>query len=328
MFALIFLVGYLFFKTQIQSEDQIQGNSQIQIDKTNPNSNKNSNKKNNLKSPSNDLALNKNLKTHTDSIIKGYRFTAEPLAQEVSSLKNPLAMLASAKLLPEVPDGAVSFIIEDGLFVTQGDMIVGEVPKDTLLKSLTGYVKEPVLKLWPTHEIPVFISPMVSRPERVHEAISYFSQTNIRFVNFADQADAIAILPGKENCISYMGYLGGHQPIYIAEGCSADNIAHELMHAIGFIHEQNRMDRDSYIEVLFSNIDSKYHINFEKFSNDLMRVSGLTEFDFESLMLYPETMFSNNGSAAIKSRIKEERIRPLRTLSPKDIYRVNLAYPN
>lgn len=58
------------------------------------------------------------------------------------------------------------------------------------------------------------------------------------------------------SCWSSIGRSGGKQRVSLGKGCERKGIAiHELMHVLGFFHEQSRLDRDKYVTVYWSNVD-------------------------------------------------------------------------
>lgn len=52
-----------------------------------------------------------------------------------------------------------------------------------------------------------------------------------------------------------IGKQGRKQQISLGKGCGVKGVAiHEMMHALGFFHEQSRRDRDSYITINWDSI--------------------------------------------------------------------------
>lgn len=59
-------------------------------------------------------------------------------------------------------------------------------------------------------------------------------------------------------CSSNVGRRGGEQPIHLGYYCKRiGTVMHEMMHALGIIHEQSRSDRDKFIKVKFENIKKR-----------------------------------------------------------------------
>ena len=45
--------------------------------------------------------------------------------------------------------------------------------------------------------------------------------------------------------------------VYLAEGCwRKGTVLHEIMHSLGFFHEQSRPDRDAEVMIMYENIQS------------------------------------------------------------------------
>ena len=64
------------------------------------------------------------------------------------------------------------------------------------------------------------------------------------------------------------------------------------MHVLGFSHEQNRRDRDSYIKINYENLRPGVRRNFEIFPDGLL----CSHYDYCSVMHYSPTAFSVSTS--------------------------------
>ncbi|CAB3992768.1 MAM and LDL-receptor class A domain-containing 1-like [Paramuricea clavata] len=131
------------------------------------------------------------------------------------------------------------------------------------------------------------------------------------------------------SCSSQVGkrYREGAQEVSLGPGCNyAGIVIHELMHALGFWHEQSRPDRDEYVEIFWENIKKGKDRNFKKYSHGLVDILG-TNYDFESVMHYRNKSFSENGQATILAIKNPERTLGQRLrLSDIDVIKIDALY--
>ncbi|XP_072527463.1 low choriolytic enzyme-like [Salminus brasiliensis] len=125
---------------------------------------------------------------------------------------------------------------------------------------------------------------------------SFSSVSCIRFTPRSSQRDYISI-ESRSGCYSYVGRLGYGQTVSLdRNGCIYHNtVQHELLHALGFNHEQTRSDRDNHIRVVWENIIDNMKHNFNKINT----LNQGTSYDYNSVMQYHRTAFSKNGLATM-----------------------------
>lgn len=246
--------------------------------------------------------------------------------QTAETIPAPAAEPPQTSAPRKAPPHALSFQREGQLIVVFGDVLYGKLKDDD--GSPTGFVHARPVELWESGAIPYHIDPELKNPERVQKTLQLFSEkTPIRFVPFNGQANAIVFAPGEKNCRSYLGKIGGHQPIYLDDKCGVPEIAHELMHALGFIHEQSRPDRDRFVKINWDRIDPEHAAQFEIAPEEVARLSLSRPFDYKSTMLYDSTMFAKTAGQITLESITAEPIEPAAEgLSREDIERIYKFY--
>uniref|UniRef100_A0A8C6P7X3 Metalloendopeptidase n=1 Tax=Nothobranchius furzeri TaxID=105023 RepID=A0A8C6P7X3_NOTFU len=146
----------------------------------------------------------------------------------------------------------------------------------------------------------------------------------IRFIKRTNQRDYLTI-QSVNGCYSYVGRRGSAQTVSLdRQGCIYHStVQHELLHALGFNHEQCRSDRDQHIRVLWQNIQSGLAYAFDK----LNTLNLNTPYDYNSVMQYHRYAFSANNQPTMVP-IPDPNV-PFGTatqMSRNDITRLNTLY--
>ncbi|XP_042265108.1 low choriolytic enzyme-like isoform X1 [Thunnus maccoyii] len=194
--------------------------------------------------------------------------------------------------------------------------------------------------LWPKASdgnvyVPYRISNQYSRRERdiiIRGLRSFAQSTCVRFTPVNRQRDFVDI-QSRSGCYSFVGRRGNSQIVSLSrQGCVFHQIVqHELLHALGFNHEQTRSDRDRHVRILLQNVIRGQEHNFRR-----IRTNNLgTPYDYSSVMHYGRYAFSRNreptivpipnSNVAIGRAVQMSRVDILRV---NRLYRCNSTRPN
>ncbi|XP_034236279.1 zinc metalloproteinase nas-4-like isoform X1 [Thrips palmi] len=161
---------------------------------------------------------------------------------------------------------------------------------------------------WPGAVVPFEISYGFSNSDRqmiLNAMEEYHKHTCIRFVpRRGTDYDYLYITNGNTGCWSSVGRVSGRQEVNLqSPGCltKIGTPMHELMHAMGFMHEQNRWERDSYVTINWQHIQSGRNNNFDKADQSTTDGQGVN-YDYRSVMHYSAKAFTKDGADTISAR--------------------------
>src|SRR5262249_33823038 len=128
-----------------------------------------------------------------------------------------------------------------------------------------------------------------NRTRWLDAAAEWSRYVQVSFVQRTSEANYVVVHDATANN-SLVGMQGGAQDLNIVTWSSKFIIAHEIGHALGQIHEHQRPDRDSRVQINPGNIISGYENQFD------IRTGATTygSYDFESVMHYDQCAFASN----------------------------------
>lgn len=206
------------------------------------------------------------------------------------------------------------------------DKFEGDIMKETGMRSATSNET----RLWPQGTIPFEISTNYSVTQRgvIAKGMDFFhTKTCVRFVPKKPDDKAYISIEPLRGCWSYVGRIGTRQSLSLEKpGCmKMGTVLHELMHSLGFHHEQSRPDRDQYVKFFPQNVKPRIHDAFGKLNKHEMKLLG-EKYDAFSVLHYDSFAFSKNSSSPTLLLKNGKKIPPAKTANRNDIRKINKLY--
>ncbi|XP_058825421.1 seminal metalloprotease 1-like [Topomyia yanbarensis] len=187
-------------------------------------------------------------------------------------------------------------------------------------------------KRWPKGIVPCYIAENnFSDKEKkvIRKAIKIISKkTCIKFRRYREgDTNWVVFRSNSSGCWSNVGMHPGGQIVNLhSPGCvRLTTVIHELLHALGFWHQQSSSNRDDYVRILWKNIIPKRKISFKKYNSSLITDFGI-EYDYDSIMHYSAKAFSKNRKPTIKPLQPNVVLGKRKGLSKKDIAKIQRMY--
>ncbi|XP_057307442.1 hatching enzyme 1.2-like [Hydractinia symbiolongicarpus] len=221
----------------------------------------------------------------------------------------------------------------------EGDIVMTKKLKKTInemrVRSAAGMSTFDAIAggVWPNGVVPYKFARGFGYGSAVQQAIQEFNaKTCIRFKPYtaalARQAGGYVEFMHGGGCYSMIGrQRRGRQQISLGRGCGTKGVTiHEMMHALGFYHEQSRRDRNQYITIHYNNIRKSMWYNFDPYRAGQASTLG-EPYDKKSIMHYGNYAFSINGRKTIVSKSNpNERLGQRVGLTTIDINQLNKYY--
>ncbi len=157
------------------------------------------------------------------------------------------------------------------------------------------------------------------------------SKTSIRFKERTNETEYVRILSNGDSCncgsaylgvVNFNGFIG---TLSLGSRSTKSVITHEIGHTLGYTHEQNRADRDQFINVLYENIQEGGRDQYFVADGSSTLTNTL---DYDSIMMYGSGTFGNGNGPTMTRKDNGQPVRGFSSsLTALDIEGTNNAYP-
>jgi hypothetical protein len=248
---------------------------------------------------------------------------------------------------------ASAYEILDGNVVVDGDIVLGEASqvlnRETEAPAALGKTSSNIMagalpgqaNSWPSGRIPYLIETDAGRKTAVQTAIREWNTMApaIWVPKTSQDVDYVAFVDHATTNNSSMGRRGGRQIINLSPNATKATAMHEMGHASGLYHEQQRSDRDNNVTVTATPAGTlSNNADFNKMG------ASVGPYDFTSIMHYaPQKVYyvwdaacgcwaysptATANSITLTNRAGSPAIAPGTTLSSGDLLGLRGMYMN